>query len=611
MKKIFIIISVLFTFWIACSSSVISEFYDVQADVKKLIVKNIGKSRDKNPLYREFRASWFSTVKNIDFPLQKEDEEAQKLLIVSHLNKLKENNFNAVFVQVKPDAGTIYPSKINPTTRYFFSDKSIDEKDEYPFKTDLLAFLIEEAHIRNIEVHAWLNPYRISLTYDTNQSYAQQFSKKNFVHTYVSNGYKPIFWGDKRLYIDPGEPISKSYVIASAMEVLENYDVDGIHFDDYFYQNAAAGKTYKDWPDDVSASKYAEKDGFNPNDKKDDDYGRDGLFAWRRHNINTLVSEMYEEIKKRKPYVKWTISPAGVWRNNVAVSYIPASKNGSATKVWNTNFDTLHADVLLWLANGQKTDSMSKAGKKDGLGKKYVDAIIPQIYWTDDNELAPFNTIADWWIKEAKKISDKKRADIYVGHALYKVGSLHKTEILWTNMNILSKQVDYLRKNGNDIIKGSAFFTTHNMYYNDRDTKDYGAMAISNVLKNNYIFRAIVPTLSSLEKTKIPPPKNIKVTNNNYMITIKWTDTTKYALDYFGHPSSNTVIYYAIYRKNIQNGYIELLDTVRRRGRYNNTEESYTHYNLSGRGKYIYYVTALDRLHNESKYAKSKKIYIY
>lgn len=178
MKKIFIIISVLFTFWIACSSSVISEFYDVQANVKKLIVKNMGKNRDKNPLYREFRASWFSTVKNIDFPLQKEDEEAQKLLIVSHLNKLKENNFNAVFVQVKPDAGTIYPSKINPTTRYFFSDKSIDEKDEYPFKTDLLAFLIEEAHIRNIEVHAWLNPYRISLTYDTNKSYAQQFAKK-------------------------------------------------------------------------------------------------------------------------------------------------------------------------------------------------------------------------------------------------------------------------------------------------------------------------------------------------------------------------------------------------------------------------------------------------
>lgn len=611
MKKMCAVISVFFIFYVVCSSSVVNDFYDIPDNIKKLIVKTINKNRNKNPLYREFRASWLSTVKNIDFPLQNEDEEAQKKLIVSHLIKLKEHNFNAVFVQVKPDAGTIYPSKINPSTRYFFSDDSKDEKDKYPFNTDLLEFFIEEAHKRNIEVHAWFNPYRLSLTYNPKKSYAEQFSKKNFVHIYVSNGYEPIHWADGRLYIDPGEPISKSYVIASVTEVLENYDVDGIHFDDYFYQNAAGGKTYKDWPDEISAKKYAKKDGFNPDDKEDDDYGKEGLFAWRRHNINTLVSDMYEEIKRRKPYVKWTISPAGVWRNKNVVSYIPSSKNGSDTKVWNSNFDTLHADVLLWLANGERTSSMNKATKKDGIGKKYIDAIIPQIYWTYENKLAPFNTIADWWIKEAKKIPEKKRISIYVGHALYRVGSSNNTEISWRKEDVLSKQIDYLREKGEGIIKGSAFFTTHNMYYNDKDTKDYGAIAMSNVLKNNYIFKAIIPLINDNKKARIAPPENIKIINNDYMITVKWTDPTEYALDRFNHPQANTVIYYAIYRKNIQSGYIELLDTVRRRGKYKNTEESYTHYNLLGKGKYIYYVTSLDRLHNESKYLKSKQINIY
>ncbi|MCZ9980429.1 family 10 glycosylhydrolase [Brachyspira hyodysenteriae] len=102
----------------------------------------------------------------------------------------------------------------------------------------MLKFIIDEAHKRNLEVHAWFNPYRIAVTYDTNKSYAEQFSKKNFIHVYAyANNLKPIHWYDNKLYLDPGEPISAKYVIDSIMEVVENYDIDGVHFDDYFYQN--------------------------------------------------------------------------------------------------------------------------------------------------------------------------------------------------------------------------------------------------------------------------------------------------------------------------------------------------------------------------------------
>ena len=158
MNKVYIIFTI-FLLLLSCKTidkNVIN--YD-----NKYIIKNIKQNRSNNPLYREFRAAWLSTVANIDFPVKGGSEEEQKELILKHLNTLYENNFNAVFVQVKPDAGVIYKSDINPTTRYFFGDDEKDERDDYPFQTDMLEFIIDEAHKRNIEVHAWFNPYRISL----------------------------------------------------------------------------------------------------------------------------------------------------------------------------------------------------------------------------------------------------------------------------------------------------------------------------------------------------------------------------------------------------------------------------------------------------------------
>lgn len=602
MNKVYIIFTI-FLLLLSCKTidkNVIN--YD-----NKYIIKNIKQNRTNNPLYREFRAAWLSTVANIDFPVKGGSEEEQKELILKHLNTLYENNFNAVFVQVKPDAGVIYKSDINPTTRYFFGDDEKDERDDYPFQTDMLEFIIDEAHKRNIEVHAWFNPYRISLAaYNRNKSLSEQFSRKNFIHKYIAEGLEPIEWYDKRLYIDPGEPISSEYVIDTIIEVVEKYDIDGIHFDDYFYQNAVGSKTYKDWPDSKSSEKYAKKSGFDYQDTSYDDHGKNGLYAWRRNNINNLISTLYKEIKSRKPYVKWTISPAGVWRNKEQLSEYKGSRYGSDTKSYNPNFDALHADVLIWLLNGKKTISLNKATRKDGINKMYIDAIIPQVYWTSNHTLVPFDTIVKWWVNEAKKSHYDNLADIYIGHALYRMGSTTKTEP-WKNIDTMSKQVEYIRDVGEGYIKGSSFFTLHNMYYNDRDTGDYGANAIKHLRENNYIFKAIIPKMNTMKHLNNVPkaPEKAKINVSRKEIEISFIDSTSYNLDKYNHPKVGTTVYYAIYRKD--KNCIQLLDTIRRTNYNKNSEVKYIDTNISRNEKYTYYITSLDRIHNESKYIEISK----
>ena len=599
MKKIIILISLFIILVSSCKTLNVT----VPDNLRSMLVKNMKEDRSLNPLYREFRAAWLSTVANIDWPLKGGSESEQKKLIIKHLDTLYDNNFNAVFIQVKPDAGVIFPSKINPTTRYFFGSKSSDERDDYPFKTDMLEFIIDEAHKRNLEVHAWFNPYRISLTYDPNKTYSEQFSKKNFIHTYVSNNLKPIYWYDKRLYLDPGEPLSAEYIVSSVIEVVENYDIDGIHFDDYFYQNAAMGKTYKDWPDASSASRYGSKLGYNIKDTSYDDYGVNGLYAWRRDNINRLVSRIYREIKSRKPYVKWTISPAGVWRNKEKLSEYAGSRYGSDTRSYNPNFDALHADVLLWLLNGEKTSSLKNAARKDGINRMYIDAVIPQVYWSSYHKTVPFDTIVKWWVNEAKKSSSGNTADIYIGHALYKMGSGTNIEP-WRNKELMSEQIDYIRKIGAGYIKGSSFFTMHSMYKKDRDSGDFGNEAVKYMKENNYIFKAIVPTMNTMKDMREAPLKleNPSIKKVFGGIEISFTDPNEYITDKYNSPTIKTSVYYAIYRETIGESGIELIDKIRRTNFNANSKITYKDKTINSKNTYIYYATALDRIHNESDY---------
>ncbi|WP_295163257.1 family 10 glycosylhydrolase [uncultured Brachyspira sp.] len=595
MKKLSVFIFIILLI-LSCRKTVISD------KIKSMLIKEISEDRTLNPMYREFRAVWFSTVNNIDWPIEGKSEEEQKRLAVKHLDTIYNNNFNAVFVQVKPDAGVIFPSKINPVTRYFFGKDAASERDDYPFETDMLKFIIDEAHNRNLEVHAWFNPYRIAASYDINKRYDEQFSKKNFIHVYVSNGLNPVHWYDDKLYLDPGEPISSEYVIESIIEAVENYDIDGVHFDDYFYQNMIDDKTYIYWPDKISSSKYASNQGYDAENTNYDNYGVNGLYAWRRNNINTLVSSIYKEIKLRKPYVKWTVSPAGVWRNKEKLSDYNGYKYGSDTRSYNPNFDALHADVLLWMLNGEKTITLSSATEKDGINKMYVDALIPQIYWTDRHETAPFDIIADWWIKEAEKSSNGKLADLYIGHPLYKMGRNTNIEP-WQDIDLMSKQVDYIRNKGRGYIKGSVFFTLRNMYKKDIFTHGYGYKALNYLKENNYPFKAIVPAMNTIKDLNNIPLclTNAYIKNKFDSIDITFTDPNEYNTDKYNCAREGVSVYYALYRKNIDENYIILIDKIRRTNFNAYSKVIYNDKTANPKNNYIYYITALDRLHNESE----------
>ena len=322
-----------------------------------------------------------------------------------------------------------------------------------------------------------------------------------------------------------------------------------------------------------------------------------------RNNINNLVSSIYKEIKSRKPYVKWTISPAGIWRNKNKLSEYKGSEYGSDTKSYNPNFDALHADVLLWMLNGEKTDSLTNATEKDGINKMYVDAIIPQVYWSSKHRLVPFDITVNWWINEAKKSTNGNLADLYIGHALYRMGSSTNIEP-WQDIDLLSKQIDYIRKEGKGFIKGSSFFTMHNMYKNDRDTGDFGNEAIKYIKENNYIFKAIVPEMNTMKdlKENILKPENPKMKKYFNYIEISFTDPNEYKLDDYSHPKIGTSVYYAIYRKIVNSYEIELIDKIRRTNFNENARVIYKDKTANRKSNYIYYITALDRIHNESDY---------
>ena len=215
------------------------------------------------------------------------------------LDKVAALGATVVLAQVRPFADALYPSAYFP-----FSHLCTGQQGQDP-GFDPLEIWVTAAHARGLELEAWVNPYRIQQG-QTPALCAQSpaVQHPDWVKT-----------TDTGSYLDPANPAVRQYIADALGELCRNYAVDGVHFDDYFYQNAAKGKTYKDWDDKISASKYGKEAGYDISNKSYDDYGVNGLYAWRRNNINNLVSKLYEEIKKRKPYVKWTISPAGAWRN--------------------------------------------------------------------------------------------------------------------------------------------------------------------------------------------------------------------------------------------------------------------------------------------------------
>ena len=328
---------------------------------------------------REFRAAWIATVGNIDWPLKQGlPAEEQRQSFIRRLDQMRRFGCNAAIVQIRPAADAFYPSTIEPWSHYLTGKQGVAPQPFY----DPLQFMIEEAHKRNMEFHAWFNPFRALVDSKKNPNPASHVTRLH-PDWIISYGGKS--------YINPGIPDAREYVTDVIIDVVKRYDIDAVHLDDYFYPYRIAGAAFND------AASFQK---FNPAHivSKDD---------WRRNNVNIFIQNLNARIKTQKAYVKLGISPFGVWRN--------ASKDtaGSPTRGGQTNYDDLYADVRLWAQKG------------------WIDYLLPQLYWEHGHRFVAFETLMAWWRDHAYG------RQVYFGLGLYRMlearggayGSLH--EILW------------------------------------------------------------------------------------------------------------------------------------------------------------------------------------
>jgi len=408
---------------------------------------------------RELRAAWIATVANIDWPSRKGlTTQEQKAEYVRILDTLKQVGMNAVIVQVRPMADAFYPSTYEPWSEYLTGTQGLPPQPYY----NPLAFMIEQARQRGLEFHAWFNPYRAGTV---------EKSVLDANHPINKNPEWFLQYGGK-WYYDPGHPDAQAYVLDAIMETVKHYDLDAVHFDDYFYPYRIANVEF---PDSCSYFEYGM--GF---ENKDD---------WRRNNVNTFVEALSVRIKKEKPHVKFGISPFGVWRNR------DKDDDGSNTQAGQTNYDDLFADVVLWLKEG------------------WIDYVTPQLYWHIGFDKADYSILAKWWANHSYG------KHVYIGQGIYRIGQNG-----WKNPDEIVNQVKLNRAYAN--VNGSMYFSAKYFLNNTE--------SINEKMREIYPYPALIPKMDWIDGAEPPPPISVtaKGTQGNG-IEISWQDSVNSGSSYY------------------------------------------------------------------------------
>lgn len=432
---------------------------------------------------QEFRGVWISTVFNTDWPSKSGlSTSQQKAELINQLDLHAKNGINAIFFQVRTSSDALYYSEIEPWSQWLSGKQGVAPSPFY----DPLKFVIEEAHKRGMELHAWLNPYRAEINTSKRASTKKHISQIQ-PDWCISYGI--------RSYLDPGIPAVRDYIVTVVTDIVKRYDVDGIHFDDYFYPYKRKGEKFND---DKSFNKY----GKNFNDRAD----------WRRDNVNRTVNMLYTSIKEHDTRLKFGISPFGIWRNK------REHPDGSSTKGM-TNYHGLYADVRHWQQQG------------------WVDYIIPQLYWPIGDSHADFKTLVDWWDENAHG------RHIYIGLGLYNAKKNAK-KAAWREPNQIKKQIDYLRTKSN--IQGMCFFTSSSFatnqfnINNQLQTELYATVATTPSMPwKDKVVAAVNPTTpTTLLSTKndtaqtitkaniasLQAPKNFRIIRQRNQVLFAWDD---------------------------------------------------------------------------------------
>lgn len=475
-------------------------------------------ARDVNIPKREFRGAWIQAVNGQFMGMS---EEKMKSYLTEMLDNLQRANVNAIIFQVRVEGDALYSSPYEPWSRFLTGQQGKDPG------WDPLAFMVREAHNRNMELHAWINPYR-ARTKSTYSVASTHRSKQKPNHFLEYAG---------QLYFNPAIAENREYICKIAADIVARYDVDGLHIDDYFYPYPSGGAEF---PDEAfykaSGSKLSRGD-------------------WRRENVNKLIEDLFRTVRNTKPWVKFGVSPFGIYRNASA-----AYQEGSDTKGLQS-YDELYADVLLWINNG------------------WVDYCIPQIYWEIGHTAADYETLVGWWAKNASN------RPLYIGQDVNR--TIRAKDLTNPNVHQLPRKMQLQRSYSS--VQGLCLWDAASAANNVGRYRDY--------LEQIYHPKPALMPLSSFVDSKAPEKvkgiKRIETTDGDALVWLTGEDD--------GDPM-NAPHRYVVYRF-AQKEKIDLDDashivTI--------TANPYYLLPAGEEGKYVYVVTVLDRTQNESKGVKCK-----
>ena len=470
---------------------------------------------------REFRAAW---IQSVNGQFRGMPTEKLKQNLIGQLNSLQKAGINAIIFQVRPEADALYASRLEPWSRFL---TGVQGKAPEPY-WDPMQFMIDECHKRGMEFHAWINPYRTKTTL-----------KSELAPNHVYNIHPEWFvtYGDQ-LYFDPALPESRRHICMVVSDIVSRYDVDAIHMDDYFYPYPIKGK---DFPDDASFARFG--GGFS---NKGD---------WRRSNVNVLIKKLHETIREIKPWVKFGVSPFGIYLNE------SSDPLGSKTKGLQ-NYDDLYADVLLWAREG------------------WIDYNIPQIYWHIGHPVADYETLVKWWARNTEN------RPLFIGQSV--MNTVQNADPKNLSINQLPRKMALQR--AYQTIGGSCQWPASAVVENAGKYRDA-------LIAEYHKYPALPPVFDFMDNEAPAKVRKMKPvwTEDGYILF--WT-APKYKEE------MNRAVQYVVYcfndKEKVNIDDPSHIVAITRDNFYKLPYED-------GKTKYRYVVTALDRLHNESK-SVGKKI---
>lgn len=467
---------------------------------------------------REFRGAWIQCVNGQFIGMGARQMQAT---LTSQLDRLKQCGINAIIFQVRPECDALYASPYEPWSRFLTGRQG---QAPAPY-WDPLEWMVEECHKRGMELHAWINPYRAK-TKTTNELASTHIAVKH---------PEAVFRYDGQLILNPGIPDNRDYICMVVADIVKRYDIDGLHIDDYFYPYPAAGQVIPD-----NAEFAAFNNGIN--DRGD----------WRRYNVDLFMKQMYETIHKVKPWVKFGVSPFGIYRNAKSAPDIGSRTNGLQ------NYDDLYADVLMWVNNG------------------WVDYCVPQLYWEIGHKAADYETLIKWWNRYASK------RHLYIGEDVVRTAESRDLANPYINQLPAKRRLHKAMSNVNGTVLWYAKAVVDNI-------GNYGSL----LEKNYWKYPALVPTMPYIDRKAPKKVRKMKFMGIDDKLVLFWkapngknwkNKAAKYVIYEFADGEKVDIDNPAKIVAITSDEFYEIPAGTLRRG-----------------GKISYAVTALDRMSNESK----------